>query len=192
MIRCVPRLSLLGVLIALLSGCGDGTAETPASRMAAADDAMAAHDYQKALDLYDSLITWKGEGTVPPEDRFKASIESVKCLIALHEPQEGVDRFHRMFTSFPELAAADAYKHTLAVLRTLVESGAEPKISIALLALAQEKYPEQKKKFGQLVPKLREQGLDSEAEAKLRTLGYLSIPEKKSENDERDENTGNE
>ncbi|MFH0943653.1 MAG: hypothetical protein V2A76_00490 [Planctomycetota bacterium] len=141
--------------------------------MASADNAMAAHDYQKALDLYDGLIDWKGEGTVAPAARFKASMESVKCLLSLKQPKEGVERFQKMFGSYPELEAEGAYKHTLAVLRTLDDARADAAISIDLLELAKEKHPEQKEKFGEWVKKLMDRNLDSELVARLKKLGYL-------------------
>ena len=141
--------------------------------MVSADEAMASKEYQQALDLYDGLIDWKGEGTVAPGDRFKAAIESVKCLVAMEEPEDGVARFTSMFGSYPELEDATAYKHTLAILRTLDDARANVMIQIDLLELAKEKHPQQNEKFGQWVQKLKDRGLDSEAVARLKKLGYL-------------------
>ena len=178
MARLLPKLSHPGLLLAILTSCGGGGAETPESRMARADEAKAAQDYQQALELYDGLIDWNGEETVAPATRFKASIESVKCLIAASRSEEGVERYSSMFGQYPELEADRAYKHALALLRALDDANADADFSIALLDVAKKRYPEQQAGFTEWGEKLLTQNLDDEQMAKMRTLGYLTLPKK--------------
>ncbi len=170
------QLSVPAALVGLLLACGacGGGAATPQEQLSQADEAQAAGDYGQALDLYDGLLAWKGEGAVPAADRCKASLESVKCLILLKRPEEGVERFKRMYESFAaDMNAPDGYKKALAVLSTLIQEKVDPKVSIGLLAVATEKHPGQKDNFAKLVEKLKKQGLSSEDEAALGQLGYL-------------------
>ena len=177
MSRALIHLAGLVLVGAWLSACAKPP-ETPAAQMEAADEAVRARDFETALTLYDGLIDWKGEGQVSAGERFKASLESVKCLIALGRAQEGVDRYQQMFGQYGELTGPDAHKPTLAVLQTLVQQKAHPDISIAFVELAQEKHPDKKENFGGLVEKIKQAGLNVEQLEKLRKLGYLSISTK--------------
>ena len=172
MFRSVTQLSLVVLLAAQLTGCGDSV-QTPAQQMAAADEAMGARDHAAALELYDGLINWKGEGEVGSGDRFKASLESVKCLISLNRAKAGVDRYAEMYGKYGELDSADAHKHTMAVLRTLVDQKTDANLSIEFLKLAQAKHPDKQDNFGKVVEKLKQQGLSNEQLEALAKLGYL-------------------
>lgn len=159
--------------LALLGACSKGPA-TPAEQMSAADEARNAGDHAKALELYGSLTDWKGEGAVGEGDRFKASLESVKCRIAMGEAAPAVEAYKKMFESFPKAMNGDgSYKNTLAVLSSLLDKKADPMVSIDLLELAKNKHAAQQANFAKLVKKLESQGLDSAAMEKLKSLGYL-------------------
>ncbi|MBI4880224.1 MAG: hypothetical protein HY812_11290 [Planctomycetes bacterium] len=176
MTRRLIHSSVPAALVGLLLACGacGGGAATPQDQMGQADEAMASGDYDKALQLYDGLLAWKGEGVVPASDRCKASLESVKCLILLKRPEEGVERFKGMYQTFAaDMEAPDGYKKALAVLSTLIQEKVDPGVSIGLLALATEKHPGQKENFAKWVEALKKQGLSGEDEAALSQLGYL-------------------
>ena len=165
-------LALAGALAAF-GACSKGPV-TPAEHLTAADTARDGGDHQAALDLYKAVSDWKGEGTVSDGDKFRADLESVKCQVALGQAKEAVDTYKSMFDSHSgELGGKGGYKHTLAVLSSLVDKKADPMVSIDLLGVAAEKHPAQKENFGKLVEKLQKQGLSSEAMAKLGELGYL-------------------
>jgi hypothetical protein len=178
-----PR--VLSLTLALSGAVGFGCSEkTPDKQMAAADDAAMAGKHQEALSLYESLLAWKGEGTVAAADRFKASLESVKCLVAVGRLREGVERFRTMYDEFKaEMGAKTAYRHMLAVLDSIAGARAErtDKNSqyLALLEVASVRHPEQKEQFGDWVDANMDTSEDSALAEELSKLGYLGGKKKK-------------
>lgn len=164
--------ALVFVFLSVLASCGGS--KTPDEQLTEADAAKRARDFGSALELYEGLLAWNGEGDVGARQRFQASLESVKCLIALDREEDGVERFKAMYVDFgDDMNDPKAYKHTLAVISTLIQEKADPGVSIDLLEVAKEKHPEQQDQFGKLVEKLLNQDVSDEQMARLKTLGYL-------------------
>lgn len=167
--------SILSLTVLLLvAACSKS--ESPADRMAAADAAMKARDYAKAVDLYAGLAGG-GEG-ISKGEQFKAALEAVKCRIFLDQAKEGIEQFRKMYDTFAgELGGASGYKHAVAILDTLGSAtmkDADARIDrlIDVLEIAKEKHPDKKESFQAYVEKLKEKGLTPAALAKLKELGY--------------------
>jgi len=128
----------------LIAACADDSG--PATMKADADQAMMTGDYGAALELYERFGAWKEDGAVSEDERFEASLESVKCLFLLDRTGEGIRRYASMFGEHAALARSDSYKHTLAVLDKLRE-GVEAEHLLELLLLAKERHPDKKNEF---------------------------------------------
>lgn len=167
--------SLMAALSGLLFSCGGGPA-TPAEQMADADAAQQARDFDQALELYDGLIDWKGEGEVPAADRLKATMEAIKCMVALKRSEEAVERYTAIYEQFPgEMGATDSYKRMLAVLSSLNAAKADLTLITGLLEVANSKHAAKKDDFQKFVDKMvaSRKDMDDAARAKLKDLGYL-------------------
>jgi len=155
-----------------LSACGGSM--TPGEQEKAAGKAQDSGNYQKALDLYQGLVDWKGEGTIDPDLRFKAALESVKCLVEIGRFEKAVEDFKALEKTFPEkMKAPKAYNYALSVCNALVRKEAGIKITAGLLKYAGEKYPDYKDRFEANIEDLKKRAKTPEDIQALKTLGYL-------------------
>lgn len=161
-------------LLSLLLFVGCNGASTPAEQEKAADKAMADENYQKAFELYQELLEWKGEGEVAEGKRFKAALESVKCQVQLELFEEAKDSFFALEKNFPkEMAKPDSFKHALAVTNEMERANAPVLIMTDIIGYAKEKYPEVGSKFDNYKVNLVKRAETDEEKAALRKLGYL-------------------
>ena len=166
--------SLLLLLTGLFIGCGGPM--TPEEQANAAGKAMDDGNYDEAYKLYQELLDWKGEGTVPQSIRFKASLESCKCLANLDNFSEAVVLFKGMEQTFAAEMNDDpkAYKHVLTVGGVLNEKMAPVVVIVDFLKYAGDKYPDKKAEFAKLVDQIKAgRDLTDEEKDKFRGLGYL-------------------
>ena len=165
--------SLLLFLTGLFIGCG--CPNTPEEKVDAAGKAMDDGNYDKAHELYQEILSWKGEGEVSGSLRFQATLESCKCLAYLERYEEAVADFKMMEKSFEkEMGVPTAAKYALQLGRVFEVKVAPVAPIVDLLQYAGEKYPDKKKDFGGLV-KAIEAGRDltDEEKDKFKGLGYL-------------------
>lgn len=161
------------LLLSLLPACGGGTS-SPTDQMAAADQAQIGGDHQKAIELYDGLQSWSGEGTVSDDQKFKAALEAVKCQVLMGQADQALDRYKKMFESHAgTMGDPSSYKHTLTVLNTMMGAKADTMVAIDLLGVAKEKHPAHEEAFQKWVEKLKKMGLGGEELEKLKEMGYL-------------------
>jgi hypothetical protein len=150
-----------------LAGCGG--AASPAERLSAADAARQAGDHAEALAGYEAVLQWSGDGTPTDDQRFKASIEAVKCLIQLGRAGEAVERYAKVATAS---GARVTYKETLAVMDTLSQENQLGEPLVALLEIAKERHPDHRDQFAARVEQLKQRMTD-ETLSQLASLGYL-------------------
>jgi len=169
-----PHFLLLLLLLVCSALVACGGSKTPADQDKLAGQAMVDEDYAKALELFQELLNWQGEQTVDAKLRFKASLESVKCLALLERFDEMMESFKALETDFPEeMAKPDAYKHSLAVSNLLFKKNAEVAIIGGLLKYSGEKYPDMKAKFDAHVEDLKKRATSDKDKEALKALGYL-------------------
>jgi hypothetical protein len=169
------RIAAIGSLLlaGLFLGSCNGSM-TPEERMTAADSAAAKEDYEKALELYQGLVVWEGEGEVARDKRFKAALESIKCQVQMGRFEESSAAFKKLEESFAEeMGAPGAYKHALAVATSMERKKAPIAVTADLLKYASEKYPDYKDKFDIVVEELKKRATTDEEKEALRKLGYL-------------------
>ncbi len=165
--------SLLLLFTGLVVSCG--CPNTPEEKADAAGKAMDDGKYDKAHELYQEILSWKGEGEVSGTLRFHATLESCKCLAYLDRYQEAVADFKMMEKSFEkEMGVPTAAKYALQLGRVFHVKVAPVDPIVDLLHYAGEKYPDKKNDFGALVKKIEtSRDLTDEEKEKFRGLGYL-------------------
>jgi len=161
-------------LLSLLLFVGCGGASTPAEQMKAADGAMAAEDFEKAYELYQGLLNWKGEGEVDKDKRFKAALESTKCQVQLGDYEKVQADFLALENTFPEeMSGPKSYKHSLVVTNELARVQAPVLIMTTIIAYAKEKYPDMGTQFDKYGEDLVKRASTDAEKAALKKLGYL-------------------
>ena len=159
------------------TACGSKTT-TLAEALSAADRAHSAGQSAEAVKLYAQILAWQGAGTLSEAERFKSSLEAVKCLLQLDRTNDAVVRYEAMFTTFAEMKGPKAYLNTIAVLDTLDRAKVdEQAFSAALLKLANiadTQHPDVRDKFRERVTNMMNKvSADDDNLAELRKLPYL-------------------
>ena len=164
---------LISLLFILLFTACNGVS-TPAEQEKAADKAMAAEDFQKAYDLYQGLVNWKGEGDVDAGSRFKAALESIKCQVQLKLYDEAGAGFLKLEEDFAdEMAKDDSYKHALAVTNEMARAEAPVLVMVDIIDYAKKKWPAVDTKFDSYKDDLVKRAQTDAEKAALKKLGYL-------------------
>ncbi len=169
------RCALLAVLpfaivVLLVSGCGT---ETPDSVLKDADTAFRTDkDYTKAIELYESVLDWKGEGEPSKTQRFNATLEIIRCRIAAKDYEQALKDTDEMCSSFADTVVL---KDLTAIIGEFLKQGGEEATdhAITVIGKATEMYPDQKDQFKKWSEKIMEDGATSEQMKRLKQMGYL-------------------
>ena len=160
-------LFVLAPLCLLFSSCG---AHTPTETLSDADKAFTADsDYPKAIELYQKVVNWTGEGVVTEGDRVKAYLNLTRSKVANKDFDGAVASLKEM-----QKALGDSFKlnYINTVISDLTDQNAIDQ-AIACLGFAGEIYPDQKEILQNAAEAIKKRGLSDDQMKKFAELGYL-------------------